>query len=120
MGVRRVLLLAALPAALAACGLTISTINARPDKYYQHKVNFVGRIARTQRLPAETLLEIADARGSRILVRTTEPLEVDTGDWVRVRGILVPETRVGDAVLYDVVTAERIRRTRAPRFRNLM
>ena len=30
------------------------------------------------------------------------------------------ETRVGDAVLYDIVLADRIVRTRAPRFIGLM
>jgi hypothetical protein len=105
---------------LAACGPTISTINARPEKYYQKKVAFRGQIARMQALPGETLLELADARGARILVRTAGPVEQAPGDWVRVDGVLVPETRVADHVLYDVVTAERVRRARAPRLRNLM
>jgi hypothetical protein len=39
---------------------------------------------------------------------------------VKVEGVLVPEARVADVVLYDVVTAERIRRTREPRLPNLM
>ena len=68
MRLRRLALPLALAAGLVACGPTISSINARPDKFYQHKVKFTGRIARTQVLPAETLLEIADRRGARIVV----------------------------------------------------
>jgi hypothetical protein len=105
---------------LAACAPTISAINARPEKYYQKNVTFRGQITRTQVLPGETLLEVADGHGSRILVRTTEPVEEAPGDWIRVDGMLVPEVRVADRVLYDVVTAEHIRRARAPRFLKLM
>jgi hypothetical protein len=116
----RTLTVLVLSGVLAACGVSVSTINARPDRYYQKKVSFSGRIARQQHLPGETLLEIADVRGGRILVHTSGPVEADTGDWVRVEGILVPEARVGDSVLYDVVTAERISRRRPPRFQNVM
>jgi hypothetical protein len=73
-----------------------------------------------QFLPHETLLEIADARGGRILVRSTEAVDAEIGEWVRVEGVLVPETHVEDVVLYDVVAAERVSRTRAPRFKDLM
>jgi len=120
MRLRRLALALALAAGLGGCAPTISGINARPDKYYQHKVKFTGRIARTQTLPAETLLEIADRRGARIIVRSTTPVEAGADDWVKVEGLLVPETRVGDAVLYDVVLADRIERTHAPRFIGLM
>ena len=120
MRLRRLALPFALAAGLGACGPTISSINARPDKFYQHKVEFTGRIARTQVLPGETLLEIADRRGARIIVRSTAPVEAGADDWVKVTGLLVPETRVGDAVLYDIVLADRIVRTRAPRFIGLM
>jgi len=120
MRLRRLALPLALAAGLGACGPTISSINARPDKFYQHKVKFTGRIARTQVLPGETLLEIADRRGARIIVRSTAPVEAGADDWVKVTGLLVPETRVGDAVLYDIVLADRIVRTRAPRFIGLM
>ena len=106
--------------ALAGCAPSISSINARPDKYYEHKVKFTGRITRTQFLPHETLLEVTDERGGRILVRSADPIEATTGDWVRVDGILVPEARVADVVLYDVVTAEHVERTHAPRFVDLM
>jgi hypothetical protein len=120
MRFRRLGLALALAAAVAACGPTISSINARPDKFYQHKVKFTGRIARTQVLPGETLLEVADRRGARIIVRSTAPVDAGTDDWVKVTGLLVPETRVGDAVLYDIVLADEISRTHAPRFIGLM
>jgi len=120
MRLRGLALPLALAAGLGACGPTISSINARPDKFYQHKVKFTGRIARTQVLPGETLLEIADRRGARIIVRSTAPVEAAADDWVKVTGLLVPETRVGDAVLYDIVLADRIVRTHAPRFMGLM
>ncbi len=114
----------ALPLALAVgvggCAPTISGINARPDKFYQHKVKFTCRIARTQILPGETLLEVADRRGARIIVHSTAPVDAGTDDWVKVTGLLVPETRVGDAVLYDIVLADDVVRTRAPRLMGLM
>src|SRR5690349_21767215 len=78
------LVVSALALAVAGCALTISDINARPDKYYQHKVKFTGRIERAQFLPHDTLLEVADERGRRILVRSADPIEATTGDWVRV------------------------------------
>jgi len=101
------------------CGVDITDINARPAKYYQHKVDFRGRIARSQRLASETLLEVEDAHGSRILVHSAAPIEYANGDWVRVRGILVPDARVGDVTVYDVVMVDNISSTRAPRFANL-
>jgi len=116
----RSLVACALAVGLSGCGPSISALNARPQKYYQKKVEVRGQIMRTQQLPGEVLLEIADARGARILVHATAPTEGATGDWVLVKGLLVPEARVGDQVLYDVIMADRVRRTRAPRLRNLM
>jgi hypothetical protein len=116
----RSLVACALVVGLSACGPSISAVNARPQKYYQKKLELRGQIMRTQQLPGEVLLEIADARGARILVHATPPLEVATGDWVSAKGLLVPEARVGDQVLYDVLMADRIRRTHPPRLRNLM
>src|SRR5438477_12369009 len=113
-------LIAALAVAFTACAPSISGINSRPDKYYQHKVTFTGRIQRMQFLAHETLLELADSHGGRIVVRSAEPVDADTGDWVKVEGVLVPETHIEDAVLYDVVAAERVSRTRAPHFMDLM
>lgn len=120
MRLAHLLLACTLVSGLGACAPTISAINARPEKYYQKQVSFRGQITRAQPLAGETLLEVADARGGRILVRVTEAVEQGPGDWVRVDGLLLPEARVADRVLYDVVAAERIRRTRAPRFLNLM
>jgi hypothetical protein len=117
---RLVVLLSALALGVAACAPSISTINARPDKYYQHKMKVTGRVERIQFLPHDTLLELADPRGGRIIVRSTDPVEASAGDWVRVEGVLVPEARVADVVLYDVVVAERITPARAPRFVDLM
>jgi len=110
----------ALAVLLSACGTNISTINARPDKYYEHKVSFTGHIQRMQFLAHETLLELADARGGRIIVKSAEPVEAEVDDWVEVTGVLVPEMRIEDVVVYDVIAAEKIHRTRAPRFRDLM
>jgi uncharacterized membrane protein YcgQ (UPF0703/DUF1980 family) len=117
---RRRLPLIALAVALSGCGVTISAINARPDRYYEHKVTFEGQVERMQFLAHETLLELSDARGARIIVRSTEPVDVKTGDWVKVKGVLVPEALVENVPLYDVITAERVQKTRAPRLANLM
>ena len=111
--------LLALAATVAACSNSIPAINARPAQYYEKKVSFTGRIDRTQALPGETLLEIADADAHRILVRTDQPVEVGVGDWVKVKGIMVPEAKVGGRVIPDVVVAESIDKTRAPFLRNL-
>ncbi|HJQ84327.1 MAG TPA: hypothetical protein VKA21_09650 [Candidatus Binatia bacterium] len=110
------LLALVLAACLAACGTSISNVNARPAKFYQHKVKFTGRIQRMQFLAHETLLELADTRGGRIIVRSPDPVDAETGDWVRVDGVLVPEVKVEDVLLYDVVVAESVDRARAPRF----
>ena len=106
--------------ALAACGPTISDINLRPDRHYQKTVYFIGQVSRLERLPGETLLEVVGQRGGRILVKSTEPVEVQSGDWVSVKGLLVPEARVGDAVLYDVVVAERVSPRGPPRLPDFM
>lgn len=104
---------------LAGCATTIPQINERPAKFYQRTVSFTGRIARSQELPGERLLEIADANNRRILVRVARESDVAPGDWVKVTGVLVPEARIGDTTLYDVVTAEAVHHTRAPRFPDL-
>jgi hypothetical protein len=119
MRLARLALAGVLAAAIAGCSLSISEINQRPAKYYQESVSFSGRVARLQSMSDETLLELEDTRGGRIFVRMAGPVEVETGDWVKVRGIFVPETKVGGRVLYDVVQGERISRRRAPRFQNL-
>ena len=106
--------------ALAACGAPIAEINLRPDRYYQETVSFIGQIGRVQRFTGETLLEVVGERGGRILVKTTEPVEAQPGDWVSVKGLLVPEARVGDAVLYDVVIAEKVSSRGPPRIPDFM
>ena len=117
---RAALLLLALAATLAACGAPISEINLRPDRYYQETVSFIGQVARMERFTSETLLEVVGQRGGRILVKATESVDAQSGDWVSVKGLLVPEARVGDAVLYDVVIAEKVSRRGPPRIPDFM
>lgn len=119
MRFRNVAAVLVVAAALTGCENRIPAINARPAQYYEKKVAFTGRIDRTQELPGETLLEIADADAHRILVRTEQPVEAGVGDWVKVKGIMVPEAKVAGRVIPDVVVAESIGKTRAPFFRNL-
>jgi hypothetical protein len=115
-----VLLVAALAACLTACGVSVSRVNERPDKYYQQKLSFRARITRTQQLSEAVVLEVADEHGARILVRATPPVDAEIGDWVHVEGVLVPEERIEGGTLYDLVVAEKVSRTRAPRFTNLL
>jgi hypothetical protein len=114
------LLLVICTLALAGCTESISNLNLRPDRHYQKTVRFIGQVSRMERLPGETLLELVGQRGGRILVKTTEPVEVRTGDWLSVKGLLVPEARVGDAVLYDVVVAEKVSPRGPPRIPDFM
>lgn len=101
-------------AVLAACATDIRTLNLRPEQYYQQKLSVVGRVMRMQVLDGDTLLEIADRAENRLLVRTTSPPAVSVGDWVKVTGVLVPEARVADTAVYDVLTAEDVSVTRGP------
>jgi hypothetical protein len=112
--------LAAALCATTGCGQSIGTINARPERYYQKKVSFDGRLARRQDLPGETLLEVTDRRGARILVRAPAGVGAVTGDWVSVKGVLVPEARVGQTTLYDVVAADKVSKRSPPRIPDLM
>ena len=112
-------ILLALVFAVSACAPSISGINARPEQYYQNKLKVRGRIARTQELPGATLLEVVDEDGARLLVSTTAPLEAKVGEWVKVVGVLVPETKLGDTPLYDVLQAEHVDSTSAPWFQDL-
>jgi hypothetical protein len=100
--------------ALAACSPKIHQLNLRPEKYYQQKLSVVGRVMRLQVVGGDTLLEIADQRDSRLLVRVGQPLGVSVGDWVKATGVLVPDAQVGDTALYDVLVAEDVSATRAP------
>jgi len=55
-----------------------------------------------------------------MIVRSADPVEAEVGEWAEVTGVLVPEMRIEDVVVYDVIAAEKIRRTRPPRFLDLM
>jgi hypothetical protein len=112
-------ILMALVVAVSACKPSVSKINARPEQYYQNKLKVRARIARMQQLPSATLLEVVDEDGARILVSASTPVEAEVGDWVKVVGVLVPETKVGDTPLYDVLQAEDIDATSAPWFQGL-
>src|SRR5262245_2760799 len=101
-------------APLVGCGTSIHDLNLRPEKHYQQKLEVVGRVMRLQSLGGDTLLEIADRREDRLLVRISKPVDVSVGDWVKVTGVLVPDARVGDTALYDVLIAEDVSRTGGP------
>ena len=105
---------------LAGCATSLRDVNLRPSKYYQNKLSLKGRITRTQSAGAETLIEIADEHENRLLVRTTQPVPAGVGDWVRVTGVLVPEARVGDTTLYDLLSADEVSATRGPWFPSMM
>lgn len=100
--------------ALAACSTTIRDLNLRPEKHYQQKVTVVGYITRMQSVGGETLMELTGDRDSRVLIRAPGRVDVHVGDWVKVTGVFVPDARVAETNIYDVVTAEEISRTGAP------
>lgn len=104
---------------LVACAETIPEINERPARFYEKSVRFIGRVARMQETDGEALIEVADANERRILVRSVDHPELATGDWIKVRGVLVPEARIGGTTVYDVVVADSISPVRAPMLRNL-
>jgi hypothetical protein len=113
-------LVAVLALAAGCFNPNIPDLNARPTKYYQETVTFKGRISRIQALDGETLLELADAQEHRIFVRIAGSVDdLHPDDWVKVTGILVPESRVGGRIVYDVVQAEDVSQTGAPWLRNL-
>ncbi len=101
-------------AVLAGCATSIRDLNLRPDRHYQQKLSITGRVLRLERVGGDTLLEIADQRENRLLVRSARPVDVGIGEWVKVTGVLVPESRVADTTVYDVLTAEDVSRTRGP------
>src|SRR5215470_18082771 len=105
--------------ALGGCSVNITDLNAKPTKYYQETVSIRGRVSRIQRLTNEVVFELADAQEHRILVHTTAPFEMETDDWVEVKGIFVPEARIGDKIVYDLLQAEEVSHARAPLLRNL-
>ena len=76
---------------LAACSSTnIRDLNLRPDKHYEQKLTVTGRVMRMQAVGGDTLLEIADPRDSRVLVRASHPVDATVGDWVKVTGCSFP------------------------------
>lgn len=101
-------------AALAGCSTKIRDLNLRPDRHYQERLSVTGRVMRLQAVGGETLMEIADRGENRLLVRISKPVDVSVGDWVKVTGVLVPEARLADTAVYDVLTAEDVSRTRGP------
>jgi hypothetical protein len=108
-------------AAVAGCGVTIADVNERPDRFYQQTVDLTGNVRRLEPIPGGgTLIEMADRRNHRILVRASDTTEVAIGDWIRVHGIFVADTQVGDVSLYDVVQAERIDHAHGPRLPDIM
>jgi len=112
-------ILLALVVALPACRPSISSINARPEQHYQSRLKVRARIVRMQELPGAALLEVVDEQGARLLVSTSAPVEATVGEWVKIVGVLVPETKVGDTPLYDVLQAEHVDRTSPPWFQDL-
>lgn len=116
----RVAVAALVSVALVACSPSIGELNLRPELHYQQTVKIAGEITRMQKVGGDTVLELADARENRILVRVTGPTSVAIGEWVKVEGILVPEARVGDRTIYDVVVAEDVSDSSAPWFPNLL
>jgi uncharacterized membrane protein YcgQ (UPF0703/DUF1980 family) len=119
MHTRRFLALVTATVVLGGCAVGISELNQRPTKYYEQAVSFRARVSRVQALPGETLLELADAQEHRIFARVEGSVDVHPDDWVKVTGILVPETRIGGKIVYDVVRADSVTATRAPWLRNL-
>src|SRR5262249_55016672 len=101
------------------CSETIPQLNERPAKFYEKSVSFTGHIVRIQEFPSETLLEVADANERRILVRAQGRPDANTGDWIKVRGVLVPEARIGGTSVYGVAPPKDTHPGRPPFSRTL-
>lgn len=106
--------------ALAGCAANIAELNRHPSLHYQAQVSITGQISRIQVVGDQALLEIADALDKRVLVRTPAPVTFVPTDWVKVKGLFVPETKVGQQTVYDAVLADSVEKTKPPMFRNLM
>jgi hypothetical protein len=105
--------------ALAACSTAIRDLNLRPERHYQQKVSVVGQVTRMQSVGGDTLIEVTGDRDSRVLIRASGPVAVTVGDWVKVTGVFVPDARVADTNIYDVITAQEISKTGAPWLPNI-
>jgi hypothetical protein len=103
----------------AACGPKIAALTERPRLFYDAQVSIVGRVSRLHAFTDEVLLELADAQERLILARVPAADAPRIGDWIEVRGVFVPDLRVGDRVVYDVIAAERVKSHRAPWLPNL-
>lgn len=97
----------------------IADLNGNPHRYYQTKLTVVGQISRMQVIGNEVLLEVADAREKRVLVKANSADDLKPSDWIKASGLFVPEIKIGNQTVYDAVMAEEISRARAPMFRNL-
>jgi hypothetical protein len=99
---------------LAACRPDIGGLNANAPKYYEERVTVKARVSRRQIVDGQTLLELADGRERRILalLETTDAPKV--GEWVRVRGVLTADRRVGDVIVYDLIVADDVDTVRGP------
>lgn len=95
------------------CAPTIGAINARPERYYHKEVRFIGQIRRMRDVTAGgrhgTVLELASAKGARILAWVHGHVDHKVGDWVRVRGTFEPELVTPGGTFYDAVDVKRLR-----------
>lgn len=104
----RLLLAGIVATLLVGCRPTIGSINANPAKYYEEQVTVRARVSRRQIVGDQALLELADAGERRILALLPAADAPPVGDWVKVRGVLVADRRVGGVTVYDVVVAEDV------------
>ena len=119
MYVIRIVTAALLVTQLTACGVTLADLNSHPTKHYQSDVTVTGEVSRIQVVGDEVLLEIADARDKRMLIRAKSPVDVKPTDWIKATGIFVPEAKIGQQTIYDAILADDISPTKPPMLRNL-
>ena len=119
MTTARALVSALFLVSLAGCAATIADLNGHPAPHYQSDVSITGQVSRVQVVGDQALLEVADARDKRVLVRTKAPVDVKPTDWVKVTGLFVPEAKIGEQTIYDTVLADEITPTKPPMLRDL-